>query len=166
MLDLIQEMTVPEARREMADRIAVKLGAAHLFFFILDPELKIYLPAIGFPQSLPGGARWRALAVQAEEEGRAEGKLVWKDQNWNAFAQRVEEGAVVVVLTTSHAPRLETFVRHALLLTSLFRQEFATRCAQVQAQQARRSANQAEALAQGLDQARRRLQPLNLQVIE
>src|SRR5689334_8777474 len=46
-------------RRDAARELAVSLGAEDLLVFVLDPEVDTPLPALGFPQTLPDGRRWR-----------------------------------------------------------------------------------------------------------
>lgn len=66
----MDEIRVPEKREASSRNLAHFLGASDLIFFIEDPLLKVYLPAQGYPQTMPSGKNWRAFleAVRRNED--------------------------------------------------------------------------------------------------
>lgn len=72
LLDLVES----EPRLSGAQRLAKRVGATHLCVFLRDPDLPLFLPAPGFPQTLPEGFAWQEFLAQAEQGGEVSTTLV------------------------------------------------------------------------------------------
>ncbi len=58
---LLVDLLASDDRHKAARNLAAVLGADDLIIFIPDPDLELLLPAVGFPQTLPGGRVWKTF---------------------------------------------------------------------------------------------------------
>ncbi|HUQ93530.1 MAG TPA: ATP-binding protein [Bryobacteraceae bacterium] len=151
----------PEIRPEAARSLAEHLGAAHLLFFVSDPELGAPLPPLGFPQTLHGGRCWRAFVQACLRNGTAQGELFHPTaldrrtaRGWSAPDQTV----LVLLDGEPHHERVAQVQCLLPFLGAVFRRERLSFAATGQAQVARVSAAQAKELATALDSVRAELQ--------
>lgn len=66
----------PAGRMEAAQRVAALYGSELVLLFQRDPEVESWLPASGFPQTLPDGRKWQAFLKRCAEAGRADDCLM------------------------------------------------------------------------------------------
>ena len=140
----------PARRAEAAQSLAEFLGARHLVVFVKDEETGAFLPARGFPQTLPGGRAWRDLVASCAPGAVANGTLSWPGggEPLAAAAVGVEEGAVVVLL--GGHPRIAACLEILPLLglgAAIFRAERRALASEGQAEVARAAGRQTESLA-------------------
>jgi signal transduction histidine kinase len=162
-LRLVAVLADLDRRAEGARALARHVGAEDLLVFLFDAEVGAYLPAPGFVQTLPGGRSWQAfLRACVDDEYRVDGvPFPTVADRTRAVGLRGADGAVLVLL--GGTPRREALEDLALLLpllAAVYREERTARSAQAQATLLRRAATDAQALADGLDAARRELQRL------
>ncbi|MDP3156242.1 MAG: hybrid sensor histidine kinase/response regulator [Archangium sp.] len=74
-LDLLVGFSDPTQRGEAAASLARLLGVERVLFLVRDPELGVLLPAPGLPQTLWGGAAWKAFLARCLAPGRHEGRV-------------------------------------------------------------------------------------------
>lgn len=71
LISMIQKIISSSSTRVEASRdLARILGAKDLIFFMKDPIIGIFLPAPGFPQTLPDGRKWRQFLFDCQCRGR------------------------------------------------------------------------------------------------
>lgn len=71
-LEFFHTLALPESRKEAARKLAISLGAENLVIFDKDEEVNLFLPSIGFPQTLRSGTRWNRLFENCLLNGFAE----------------------------------------------------------------------------------------------
>ncbi len=152
-------MAVPDRRRDAARALARHTGAEDLLVFVRDESVGRALPALGFPQTLPGGRNWRTLVERAVEDGAAEGEVVTPDgKARRAWAVGTGDGTVLVHLGAKPRETDAGVLRMLLpVLGVLFRIEWIVRRAESESNVARQAAAQASDLAAKLDSARSEL---------
>ena len=157
---LLADLASPERRRDAARTLAHTFGADDLILFTPDPEVGVLLPAPGFPQTLPGGARWQALLRGAVELGRASGAVTPPGATAPVASLAVagrDGSAAVLIGATAENGEVDWLRALLPLLAGAFRGEREAITAAGQASVARSAAAQAEALALSLDKVRREL---------
>ena len=75
-LGLVPGLIAPETRPAAARVLAEAMGAQDLIVFVRDPEVRAFIPALGFPQTLPEGRQWRRFLETAGAEG-SEAQVPW-----------------------------------------------------------------------------------------
>lgn len=143
----------------MAGELARALGAEALLIFLFDAAVDTLVPAAGFPQTLPGGPRWRALLDACRQPGQHVGSVEFPDRASEARAQALvtERGLALVLIGPS--PRMPDPLELALPLleATLFAEaEIATGQGRLAAE--REASLHATALAGALDVARQELE--------
>lgn len=155
---LVAALAVPEGRYEAAQVLARHVSATTLLAFIEDPSVEAWLPAPGFPQTLPQGPAWRAFLAGLGTPDVSCGDLTYPvDQRTSALAC-TEHGLTLLFLAPAEAPvRPEAIepIRVLLpLVAGLLRAEHAAHVAQGELEAALSHARQVETLARALDAAR------------
>lgn len=148
-------------RRGAARAIAEDLGTEDLLIFIQDPELGLFLPAPGFPQTLPHGRQWHAFLQQCATRDHycsaVPSPAAGSPQP--AFGTVIAPGAIAVFLGGVPAMEQLAEVRGVLVLfAKLLEGERAAALAAGHAAAASEAAAHASALARVLDTARAELQ--------
>jgi PAS domain S-box-containing protein len=150
----------PQRRAEAARLLAHSLGAEDLLIFILDPDIKVLLPAPGFPQTLPEGTSWQAFLSCCVDQGSATARLRCPHRNevCDVCGMAGADGSVMAALGGSPRTNEMQQVRVLLpLLAAAFRGELIAATAQGESAMAHHVAAQARTLAGSLDHARRHL---------
>ena len=162
VLELVTAVAVRDGREEAAGTLAAHLGAQHLLLFVRDHEVQAYLPAPGFPRTLPDGRRWRAFLEAASVADSTEAQLPFGAEGREFAAQALAARDVVLVLLggAPAAAVLEEVATLMPLLSEAMRAEQAAVAAIARADGARAAAAEASGLALALDQARRDLRVL------
>ena len=142
-------------RAAAADLLAQHLGGAALLILIRDPEVEAFVPAPGFPQTLPGGAAWRALLNAPPGSGFHRHDLGYPT------ADRIVPTCVyaapeilLIVVGDCEPGAVEALGTIAPLLAAMMSAEHSALAARGELAVARSQARQAEVLAQALDAAR------------
>lgn len=154
---LLARFAEPADRLGAAAELARALGVDEVLVFVRDPELGVLLPAPGFPQTVVGGASWRAFLRTCATPGT---RIAEVDYGACKTATRVvahvsANGGALLLLGGAPDDRA---VREALellpLIGALFRAEHEARLARGEAEAARASGGHAKNLALALDAAR------------
>jgi len=156
-LSLVEGLVDAERRAAAADEIADYLGVDHLILFVEDEETGSYLPAPGFPQTLPGGRAWRDLVAACRPGGPCKGTLAWPGGGdpLPAIAIAAEDRVVVVVMLGG-SPRMAAALEILpvlRLVSGVFRAERRALAAAGQAAVVRDTGRRAESLAAALAHA-------------
>ncbi len=143
-------------RQGAARDLARDAGAAALLVFVEDPEMKVFLPAPDFPQTLPGGSAWRAFLAGLHRDGLHVGEVGYPtaDAVVPATACVASGIAFVFVGAACDAAVVAVAGGVAPLLAAVFRAEQAAGAARGELKVAQQHAQQAETLAIALDAAR------------
>ena len=161
-LALVAALAARPGRTDAARALALKVGAEDLVIFVRDHEVNALLPALGFPQTLPDGRRWREFVRRcAAGEAPPEEDLPYPDGNTSRRAQghRCDVDAVLVLL--GGRPRRDAVAEVCALapvLAAAFVAERAAQVGETHASVARARASELEALAGTLAQAQTALQ--------
>ena len=145
-------------RLRVAREIAKHFDAQELFVFLQDSAIGAYLPAVGFPQTLPKGLAWQRFlaAVVASREHRGVLPFPTADQNANAVGLGDASGFAVVLLGGgTRADRIDELRSVLPLVAFGLQQERLAGLRQVEAEVARESAANAQRLAETVDAVRR-----------
>jgi len=159
-LTLAARLVETRQRRDAARALAAHLGAEDMMVFIEDPETRVFLPAPGFPQTLPRARRWHAFLAACVRAGAHMDKVPFPDAATMTTATGIAQDRSAIVLLDG-APCAADMSAASLLLPLLaaaFRGEQAAHAAAAQAALARQAAAEAEILARSLDSARIELQ--------
>lgn len=142
-------------RSAAAEQLARHLGGVALLVLVEDAEVDAFVPAPGFPQTLPGGPAWRALLSAPPRAGAHRYDLGYPtaDQLLPACVY-ADAGILLILIGECEPAAVEAVGTIAPLLASTMRAEHAALVARGELAVARSQARQAEALAQALDAAR------------
>ncbi len=161
MLALAARLTARPGRASAARALARHLGAEDLIVFVPDPELGVLLPALGFPQTLPEGGRWRAFLAACldtrDHDDELPSPVTGVPQRAHGIAGT--DGSVLILLAYTDRPLdVASLAPLIALLAASFGSERAAQDAGGHAAVARDAAAQARLLAETLDAARREVQ--------
>ena len=148
--------------------LAAILGVEAVLLFVRDPALGALIPAPGLPQTLRGGARWRAfLSKCASARGRCNGNVDLPKDSLRPALALVHEGTAVVLLGGTVIESEVAQVERLLpLLAAMLAAEQHAVLANAEAGAARDAAGRAHALAAGLEAARADASALNAELRE
>ncbi|MDB4993449.1 MAG: Chemotaxis protein methyltransferase CheR, partial [Myxococcaceae bacterium] len=144
-------------RQDAARELASRLGVDAVLVLVRDPELRVLLPAPGFPQTLRGGREWRAFQQRCDEPGvhRSPGASPITGAPASLVAHTCSDGTTLVLIGGTPDERLLAEVVEALpLLNALLLAEYAALRADGEAAVARDAARHANDLATALEAAR------------
>jgi signal transduction histidine kinase/ActR/RegA family two-component response regulator len=159
---LVDALAQESGRAEAAQAVARALGGQHLLLHVMDPELRVMLPAPGMPKTLVAGASFRALLRHtAQEAVTAEVEVLGR--HWMA-SSLVRRGCAFVLLGDAPCSFPVEFVEALPLLTEVLRAQQALRIGMAEAVEAREAAARSQQLATALDAARAAAADLNLQL--
>jgi PAS domain S-box-containing protein len=156
-LALVAVLADPLRRRDAARELALHIGATDLILFILDSEINIFLPAPGFPQTLPHGSLWHAFLAETVKVGQCTATLPFPDATTTQVATGISTGEhVVLVLLGVDVLSEEVAVISTLLplLEAAFRGEQATLVARATTAIAHKATEEAKSLTVALDGVR------------
>lgn len=157
----------PAERATVAPRLAHALGAEDLVLLVRDPELDVMLPAPGFPQTLRGGAAWRAFIERCHLPGRYTGEVdLPVGRTRPAVAIAAERAAAVFMGGAPSEAGLDELQMLLPLLQAMLCAELDTVASLAAADEARRAASRAQALATALEAARAEGAKLNAELRE
>jgi signal transduction histidine kinase len=82
-LVLIGDLTIREKRSLASREVAALLGARDFLFFVKDPEIQVFIPALGYPQILKDSSRWQKFLSHCSRSLRLSDRLPWPDQQFS-----------------------------------------------------------------------------------
>lgn len=163
--DLVVRLSVPGTRWQVAHQLARAVGAKRLIVLVRDPVLGALLPAPGFPQTLHGGVAWRKLVERCLTQGRHSGEVDLAPESLEpAIALAVGDVAAIFIGGSPVLSQLIEVERLLPMLSAALASEHEVAIARGEANEAKRAAGRAEALAQALEAARAEQAKLNAEL--
>ena len=142
-------------RPAAAERLARHLGAAALVILVKDTDVGEFVPAPGFPPTLPGGPAWRGLLQAPPADGFHRCELGYPTASTLVPASVFSEaGLLLVFIGACDREECQVVGSIAPLLAATLNAEHAALVARGELAVARNHARQAETLAQALDVTR------------
>lgn len=167
MIGLAARLAAAAGRGRAANEIAAALGAETFLLFVRDPQLGVLIPAPGFPQTVRGGAAWRAFLESCSRPGRCEGEVdVPPGTRRHAVALVQDDIAAVLIGGRLLEGGLLDFKPVMPLLAAVFGAEQQASFAIAQAADARKTASRAHGLAAALETARAQAAEINAALSE
>lgn len=153
MLSLLQSaisrLAERDARPAAAKALATELGATDLVLFVRVSSSGSFVPAIGFPKTLPNGRAWQAFIRRCAETGNVEaGELPYPDSERTQIARGLASNDAAAIflggaLDRDHLAQLRASLP---LLAAVFRAELQGASDEANAKLARSHAERAETL--------------------
>ena len=154
-LTLASALATPQARRTAALELAVAAGAEALLLLVRDPVLGVLLPALGMPQTVRAGPRWREFLGGCTGAGRHEATVDLPPESARRAIALCHDGAVLVLLGGQPGDdALDGLGRSLPLIAALLSAEQRAETALADARVAGAAAADSGALARALDSAR------------
>ena len=164
-IDLIASLGRRADRAAVVKALAAALGVEEMLLFVRDPALGVWLPAPGLPQTLRGGATWRAFLTRCDRDGRCDGEVELPIGVRRPAHALVHGSAVVVTLGGEPAAEALSEIEGVLpLISSLLTAEQDALLARAEAGIAKDAQLRAEELASALDRARAHAAQLNAEL--
>lgn len=140
--------------------LSTHLGAVALLILVEDSTVEAFVPAPGFPQSLPGGAVWREFLQRARQPGVHHGQLGYPAAEPLMPAVALTGHGVMLLCLgwDCSAMGLHTIQGIVPLVAATLRAEHEALTAKGELQVAQEHARHAETLARALDGARAEVQ--------
>ena len=161
-LDLFVALASPARRALAARELARHCGVEEILLLVRDPDLGLLIPAPGFPQTLAGGATWRALLKRCEEPGRHEDRVEYPRGAWRKVLCLAPGGVVALLLGGDPGTAQVGLIERLMpMLSQMLAAEQQARFAAAAASDARGLASRARSLADALEAARAELAHLN-----
>jgi signal transduction histidine kinase/CheY-like chemotaxis protein len=162
LLQIFTQLQSPETRKSGLDALAAYTGAAEAALFGRDPEINIFLPALGLPQTLRHGGKWHAFIKESVKASFYTGQLPsqYSEEDKTALAVADKFGSAVLVFlgTELPAPITEQIAALLPLIGSKLVLERTAMAASAHAAAARDANRHASSLNTALDASRRELQ--------
>ena len=155
-IELLNRLAERRIRAEAAAELARHWNAEAVLVLIRDEDLRVLRPALGFPQTLPGGPTWRQFLARCAEPGEYLGKVGFPTPDRVVPARAyIDDGSALVLVGPGAALSYEQFKELPFsILFALLRSEAAEQAASGLAAAAREATQRATALAGALDTAR------------
>jgi signal transduction histidine kinase len=143
-------------RGDAARALAARLKVDEVLLLVRDPELGVLVPASGFPQTLAGGAEWRAFLKSCASPGVHEAEVGYgSPARMTPVVAHVSSTVALLLMGGSpDAQELDAVLEALPVLGAMFRGEHDARLARGDAQVARTATGNAKNLALALDAAR------------
>jgi signal transduction histidine kinase len=155
--EIVHRLAEPASRTQEACKIAAELGAEAFLVLLYDDVIQAWIPAPGFPQSLPGGPAWRAFLRASHAAGPLEIELPFPTRDVLKPVQvYVDDGAVFMLIGGQPRIAAKAFA-DARLLAALLRSEAQQVANAGLVKAAREATVRATDLAIALDNARAEL---------
>lgn len=161
LLSAIGALGSTEGRLQAARELATDVGAQDLVLFVLDAEPKVFLPAPGYPQTLPSGSRWQRFLADCVAAGHDESDLPYPDKEswWRCHGFALSREIVLVFLGGAPSTdALDYMIPLAPLLAATVQGERIRETLNARSALAQQEAKASRALALQLDGARAELQ--------
>lgn len=69
LISIFSDLQQADTRRAGAQALAVHAGVEDVLIFSQDPEIEVFLPVPGLPQTLPEGGRWQQFLTESARSG-------------------------------------------------------------------------------------------------
>jgi signal transduction histidine kinase len=163
LLDLVTALATNRGDRPSAARnLARALGGDDVLVLLRDPDVGVFLPAPGFPQTLIDARRWRQLADEclvSREAFADHMRLADDDVPRPVLAIASSDELILAIIgLVTRPPDIDEVARLLPLLGCVLRGERAIEHATAREHVARQSAAHAERLAAAFDDSRVRLE--------
>jgi signal transduction histidine kinase len=159
VLEFAAKLVKPQSRMDEVQKFCAAEGLQTILLFIFDREVGAFLSAPGFPQTLPNARQWREILAQDPRKAPDEVMLPWPAAGEFKPAAIVSaEDYLLVIVGRPRQDLLAAFRAALPLLGAALKGERAALSEAAQAKLANETARQANALALGLDKARRDIQ--------
>ncbi|MGH2487246.1 MAG: histidine kinase dimerization/phospho-acceptor domain-containing protein, partial [Ktedonobacterales bacterium] len=161
LLTAIGALGSTEGRLQAARGLATDMGAQDLVLFVLDAELDVFLPAPGYPQTLPNGSRWQRFLADCLAAGHDVRDLPYPDKatRWRCHGFALSREIVLVFLGGAPSKdALDYMAPLAPLLAAAVQGERIRENLNARSALAQQEAKASRALALQLDGARAELQ--------
>ena len=147
-------------RLAAARELSAHLGAVALLILVEDSAVDAFVPAPGFPQTLPGGAVWGEFLQRARQPGVHHGQLGYPSPEPLMPAVALTDDGIMLLCIgwDCSASGIHTVQGVVPLLGATLRAESAALTAKGELQVAQEQARHAQALARALDGARAEVQ--------
>lgn len=154
--EMIAALGPAAGRCNAAQRLAAHVGANAVLMFVLDEMVDSFVPAPGFPQTLPGGGAWREFLSRVRRAGVYEVELGYPCIDPRLPAKAYSDAGLVILFIGAHCDpeKLDQVRMLWPLLAALLRAEQAELAARGEQQNAQDRAREARVLADALDKAR------------
>jgi signal transduction histidine kinase len=155
--EMVRRLAAPARRTAEASRIAAEVGAEAFLVLLHDEAIDAWMPAPGFPQTLPGGPAWRAFLKSRHLAGSFEVELPWPTADEPKLARvLVGDDEIFMLIGGEPGIRVEAFAETPLL-AALLRAEAEQLARSGLVSAAREATARATSLAAALDKARAEL---------
>jgi signal transduction histidine kinase len=156
---LISALADKQTRATEATAVARRVGAQDLLVLLRDPELNVFMPAPGFPQTLAGGPSWAELLARCDRAGQFHTTVCHPDRQHPQPADVWigVDGTILLLVGGDPHIRAAELAEASALLIALLRSEARGDAAVDNARAAGDATRRATALASSLDQARAQL---------
>jgi PAS domain S-box-containing protein len=156
---LLNGLVDREGRTQAADALARTLGAENLLILVRDEDSAAFVPAPGFPRTLPGGPTWRAFLAACGRPGEFVMDVEYpsKSESKTARAYAAPDGSVTVLIGGTPFVGAQALSDELLFVIRLLQAEREVVAARAAASAAAMATRQASALTATVDEARRRL---------
>ncbi len=162
-------MSILAALAEVASRknaarkllpLARYIGAYDVLLFIRDPELNVFLPPPGLPQTLPEGGEWQEFLRNCpESDCRAALKSPYTLNRMEITGRRIGQDFIIVTLGGEpDAAKWEEVCGATPVLLPLFETAYRAQIAEAEAKLASEAAREARILARTLLDTRQKLE--------
>jgi signal transduction histidine kinase/ActR/RegA family two-component response regulator len=162
LVDIFIRLQLPETRQSGARELAAYTNATEVLLFGKDEEVGVFLPALGFPQTLRQGARWQVFLRRCAQTEFVQETLPSPSTGSDAMALGIHDrlGLSVVVFLDAVPDSEQRRGISALLplLGAKLAIERTAQSAEGHATAAREASRHASALNTALDANRRELQ--------
>ncbi len=161
ILSICLGLTDPATRADFEVRLANLLGVEEVLLFLQDSALRKYVPAPGFPQTLPGGLEWRSFLSQVALSSPHVAILVSPGTRTPTSTTGLQSADGSLLVVCGGQPERELTSEFLLLLplvAASLRAEQALVFANGQLAAMQESTTKAQTLALTLDETRRNLQ--------
>ena len=156
---LLNALTDPASREQAAESLARALGADMLLILVRDRTTEAFVPAPGFPRTLPGGETWRSFLAACARPGEfvLDVEHPARGVRKAARAYAWTDGSVIALI--GGAPRISAsaLCEQFVPIIRLLQAEAEVIAARGAAAAAAMASQQAAALTATVDDARRRL---------
>ena len=156
LIDELARVVDPAERASGARSLAQLVGATHLCIFIRDPDLDKFLPAPGFPQTLPDGIAWSRFLQSTAQSGSARAQLRSPFSPGIATVSgcHLDKNAIAVLFGEHlHPGACATLNPGLRMLAALCVQEVKTNLAHIDVSLSRKTAMESRQLASALSKA-------------
>lgn len=159
ILKLIAALSNPENRYEESTKLANYFNCKHLIFLIKDPEINIYLPAPGYPETLPGNKEWPLFLDRCIHDGFYSKELPFYNQQTLTASGFTESGDSVAVLLGAKVTKndIQPLLDIMPLIIELFRKEQVCLVSETQVKLSEKSARKADQFLKTIDLMRTHL---------